>query len=362
MHCSSVGIANGLPVRSVISFGQQLCPMLGLASNTTVALSSFSNVLYTPMYNFSTFQFTNASATGSLGPTYAQTQAAYGTGGWWTSNAYFNVASGLQRWTVPVTGTYSVTVAGAGNTVTGVNGTKYLLHNSYGAVFTDTAYLSKNQVLSICVGQKGMQYNISRGGGHGGTFVYSMTTSNLLFAAGGGGGSAGDYTNPTGGAGTSNSPWTQSDGCGVAASLKTYGTNAKEAYFGIGGTGGSGGGAQTQGYGGTGGGGYSGNGLVNTAHANSGVYAASFLNGAVGANAGVGQGGFGGGGHAGTSGGWGAGGGGGYSGGGGGANLGNGAGGGGGGSYSFNSSNGNPYSGAATNSNDGYVTVSYIGP
>ena len=57
-----------------------------------------------------TLTFTNAAATGRTGPTQAQVNTAYdGT----TLDDAVTVSSGIQSWTVPADGTYTIEVWGA---------------------------------------------------------------------------------------------------------------------------------------------------------------------------------------------------------------------------------------------------------
>ncbi len=125
------------------------------------------------------YMFTCATATGNLGPTQAQINAAY-----FTSNLNGNVAStnGIQSWTVPCSGPYKITAYGAQG---GGNG-------GFGAKMEGRFNLTAGQILKILVGQQGIcgtgaTANNNGGGGGGGSFVVTATNS-LLIAAGGGGG------------------------------------------------------------------------------------------------------------------------------------------------------------------------------
>ena len=290
------------------------------------------NFFTTPYYSFTTFTFTPAGATGISGP---MSLASYGTSypGYGTSYA-LTLSGGTQLWKVPISGNYTITVAGAAGGSVLTTPTP-----GNGAILTLTTSLVQGHVIKIMVGQKGTDGNNATpigGGGGGGTFVYNNTTSILIAAAGGGGGagviSGGTYVS------TMNGRNAQL----VNSGLSGYSNPSGQWTGGAGGTAGSGGGAGSNLYGGAGGG-YSGDGAGG---------ALAFLNGGTG----VGKGGFGGGGDQGLGAG---GGGGGYSGGGGGgANkdvLGAG-GGGGGGSYDITGA----YSGTLTNTGTGYVTITKV--
>jgi hypothetical protein len=297
------------------------------------------------LYAFTTHTFTNAGATGRSGPIISQVRTAYSTATWAQNNSYLSMTTqGIQEWTVPATGSYTIVVAGA------AGGSSSFGNGGLGAVLTSSINFTKGEIIKILVGQKGAGSSNSGGGG-GGTYVIRNNIS--LFVAGAGGG-AGGYTQ---------SSVTQN---GVNASLNTSGTDSYQgsgSYFisnGLGGTNGSGGTGGVSHRPGGGGGGYSGNGQTYTGchgGCGNGEGGVSFTNGGTG---GLGEyndtqfsGGFGGGG----GGGLGGGGGGGYSGGGGGVWGGYaagdwGKGGGGGGTY---------YPGtvqiSSANTGHGYVTI-----
>ena len=325
------------------------CSVVFSLTNTVAALYSMTFP----------FTFTNMGKTGQSGPTAITYSPNPGNGTAYVLTLGTGTSAGMQRWYVPQTRNYTFVVAGAGNNKVWLGGGTGQNYNytSYGAVVTVTLSLTAGHLLRFLVGQQGTQTVglFSRGGGNGGTFVYNESTAALLVAAGGGGGSGSDTASGTGGAGTPASPYTDGTGRGLNGNTVNTGVGlaGRSGSFGAGGTGGGGGGANTQGYGGQGGGGYTGNGGRNTANGETATGGLSFTNGGTGGSGGNGPGGFGGGASAGVVGGAGAGGGGGYSGGGGGANLGNGEGGGGGGSWSTVAWS----SIGTTNTGHGYITV-----
>ncbi|WP_316802919.1 MBG domain-containing protein [Pedobacter nototheniae] len=290
-----------------------------------------------------TFNFTNAGASGRLGPTQAQINSSYSAtalNGKVTSN------NGIQAWTVPANGKYTITAKGAQGAA---NGGK-------GATLSGEFNLLQGHVINIVVGQIG-----TGSGGAGGSFIFDATSSTLLMAAGGGGGGA-DNVNTQGQITTSASG-------GFATGV--YNNN----FAGKGGINGGGGGAGSASdnstSGGNGGNGADGGNTVGIS-SNAGAGGAGFLgkggnsasnavqggekwaNGMLG-GIGPGNGGFGGGGASSS----GLGGGGGYSGGGGGGWTGdwNGAYGGGGGSFNGGS---NQVNSRGTNPGDGSVTIDQI--
>ena len=324
--------------------------------------ASIASAPVAAMYTFSTFTFTPCGATGRLGPT----SLTYNTTTFpWATSPNLTVSSGIQRWTVPVTGYYQLTAAGAGGgtSFSGITGTR-------GVIVSNTVLLLQGQVLYIAVGQKGVNgVSLSTsGGGGGGTFIVkylggTITSANsyqILLIAGGGGGGGRVSTFGTDALTTT----TASPGNGVTAAS--------------GGNGGGGHIGSTNEYR-PGGGGFLTNGLQSSPVGGqpnqdaSGYSGLSFLNGGLGGNGNTNVsyyslfasfGGFGGGGAGGINQDWGGGGGGGYS---GGVSAGYpGESGSGGGSYDINGTNNAAtlntslgtagYNPAAT---DGYVTISY---
>jgi len=285
-------------------------PIVGVSSSVTINDTSLTPALFA----FTSFTFTNGTATKQNGPTSFAAVSSYTSQSWYAS--YFSVSSGIQSWTVPVDGTYRITNVGASG---GENngGTYYPGFPGQGAAIQGDFVLSKGTVLNLVVGQKG-DYGQNGSAGGGGSFVYtgSIGGGGLLIAAGGGGGwGHGHDTYTTGVKG----------GGGSATSTPVSGVSSPNpgdgGFQGIG-LGGRGGGGATQ-YGtGGGGAGWGSNGNNGTASSRNGLGGTRWIgasgtggSGLTGSN--TGQGGFGGGG------GWGgnngaAGGGGGYTGGGGG--------------------------------------------
>jgi hypothetical protein len=285
------------------------------------------------------YTFTNCAATGRFGPTQSQVNAEYGS----TNNLYNSVTSnsGVQYWTVPVTGDYSIEAYGAQG---GGNG-------GLGAKVSGEFSLTSGQVIRVVVGQQGVDgtggsTTNNGGGGGGASYVIQSpynTNASILAIAGGGGGGVGSTA---GGNGLS-------------------GNDGGDIYNNGGGTAGAGGGnGETNGEA-AGGGGFFSNGQnsANTSQ-NPCQGGLGFNNGSTGGESGTnnvyfgGHGGFGGGGS-----GWHnslnrCGGGGGYSGGQGGTWSSNPAGpGGGGGSYNTGTSQVNT---TGVNSGHGYVVITQL--
>lgn len=316
-----------------------------IGSNSGIIMRPRSSINPT---DFTTFIFTNAGSTGREGPTLASCLTAYDTSSnsWLNEPTSFNVVNGIQYWTVPSTGTYAITAAGAqGGTNTGRPECK-------GAIIAGTFSLTAGDIIRILVGQAGQAAASPGtnfyGSGGGGTFVmknpYNSTASSLVIA---GGGAGINFRSP-------DMPHTAAPGSKTTVPGNASGAEATNG--GGGGSTGNNGGNATNGTGvgsggwAGGGGGLLGNGGSSTGGAGGGF---AFINGGRGGlGYSTGQvGGFGGGG--GGSGAAGAGGGG-YNGGNSGDNS---SSGGGGGSYNSGS---NQYALSGANSGHGFVTIALL--
>ena len=144
--------------------------------------------------------FTNASITGRTGPTQAQINTAYNNTN--LDDAVTINTQGIQEWTVPATGTYTIEVWGAsGGASTGSGEHAAAGQWGLGARMKGDFSLTEDDVLLILVGQQGGNTSTHGGGGGGGTFVttgseYSSATP--LIIAGGGGGGGRNYSTADG--------------------------------------------------------------------------------------------------------------------------------------------------------------------
>jgi len=150
--------------------------------NTTITVTtetgnhiSTCNITVTAI--FTAITFTNAGATGVNGPTQSQLNSAYiGT----SLAGLVTSTNGIQLWTVPTSGIYSIISSGASGG--GPTGGK-------GAIIGGNVTLIQGEQLKILVGQVGAYVNDSfkRGGGGGGTFVARSNNTPLIVAGSGGG-------------------------------------------------------------------------------------------------------------------------------------------------------------------------------
>jgi tripartite motif-containing protein 56 len=297
------------------------------------------------LYPFTTHTFTNADIFGSRGPTliqvrntYAPARAPISTIQWAGRFINMNGDDGIQLWTVPRTGVYTIRAVGSGSHRT------TSLRYGRGRDIQTNVTLKKGNIIKILVGQLGNNMNTSGGGG--GTFVTTNNNEPIIVAGGGGGISIQQQSN-------------------LNAGIESNANSTTDGNYGLG-SGGSGGIDGNGGFGGewsNGGGGFYRNSIIGNFYENSTLtydrYAQSFINGGIGGgfdNELDTNGGFGGGGSSArgrTSGG----GGGGYSGGGGGGGIGGrGGGGGGGGSYSKEPMIDN----GAINADNGRVIITFV--
>jgi hypothetical protein len=121
-----------------------------------------------------TYTFTNASATGSVGPTQAQINTAYAAT---NLNGSVTSVAGIQQWTVPITGAYRI--EGRGGQGGGGNG-------GLGARMAGDFNLTQGQVLKIVVGQLGKTATSCEGGGGGGSYITLLNNTPFIVAGGGG--------------------------------------------------------------------------------------------------------------------------------------------------------------------------------
>ena len=309
-------------------------------------------------FTFSAHTFTTCGAAGQNGPSQDSCRNSYSTA-WDDSDSNFTVSSGIQYWTVPYTGIYEISAAGARG------GGNYVTTYGYGkgATATGRLALTEGQKLKILVGQRGSDGGNNFGGGGGGTFVTTDGNEPLVIAGGGGGaGRRGNYDYARGSSMDGQTSTTGGQGIGIYASSSCYYNNSCNISRSNGGSGGYGGSyLGVCNYGGPGGGGLLGAG---SSYCN-GSGGQAFVSGGQGGYDGgcSSAGGFGGGG--GGYCGYASGGGGGYSGGGGGGNTycyyfcdGGGAGGGG----SFIAASATNTSLATGSQSDGSVTITRLGP
>jgi hypothetical protein len=188
------------------------------------------------LYTFTSATFTPGGATFRTGPSLTQARNGLtGTGvdTWKNNTEFFNTSNGIQLWTVPATGNYSIDCYGAQGADGGSDSAGNPASNGgLGARIRGTFALTQGEVIRLVVGQRGATQTNGwgGGGGGGGTFAWRpASTSTPLVAAGGGGcGGIGDPTQSggqtgqngtsggnNGGAGGTNGNASQSSGiCG----------------------------------------------------------------------------------------------------------------------------------------------------
>jgi len=143
--------------------------------------ATFTSSIPTNLYAFTSFVFSNAGATGNIGPTYNQVKAAYSATSWTQNQSYLNVVTqGFQLWTVPTTGSYTIQAAGAAGGFPSAS-------NGLGNIISSTFTFTQGQKLQVIVGQNGIKGTSSGHGGGGGSFVIQEDGTLILAASGGGG-------------------------------------------------------------------------------------------------------------------------------------------------------------------------------
>ena len=178
---------------------------------------TFSIVGVDGLYPFgSSFTFTNASATGHTGPTLTNLTDEY-TPAWTDNTNFLNVSGGIQEWTVPETGSYTIKAAGASGEY---RDSTY--KGGRGRIVHKTFTLTKGEIIKILVGQTGTSSLPGNGTGGGGTFVmrtpYNSTASAMVVAGGGGGLNGSYYTPAIGGDGRSQTTTTNNSNAGYGGS------------------------------------------------------------------------------------------------------------------------------------------------
>lgn len=158
-----------------------------------------------PLYPFTTFTFQTGGTVGSVGPNtawlFGNSYTSNVGNTWLTNTNYYRVDNnGFQYWTVPVSGNYQITVAGARAGVTGYYAQYSAPYygSGLGVVIQGTVPLQQGQVLAMAVGQMSANSatgsNYSSTGGGGGTFLYSVSPAvNVPILVAGGGGGPGCY-------------------------------------------------------------------------------------------------------------------------------------------------------------------------
>jgi len=182
--------------------------------NAQIALPTFQAVhkphtaVASSLYDFTSHTFTNCGATGREGPTLANCKSSYDVS-WEDDTDLFNVQTqGVQEWTAPTTGTYTIEVWGASGTDSGNSGSG---DGGRGVKMKGSFSLTNGQILKIIVGQVGLEGSYESGGG-GGSYVYSDASDSYpLIAAGGGGGGGVNLNGTDGQTGNSGSSGTGTD-------------------------------------------------------------------------------------------------------------------------------------------------------
>ena len=175
-----------------------------------------------------TVTFSNCGNIGVYGPSQSDCDSEYsGT----NLDGLVSLSSGIQQWTIPSSGTYTIEAQGAaGGNISGYAAP------GYGARMIGEFDLLEGQVLNIVVGQAAYQnryYGYVNSGGGGGTFIWIDGETTPILVAGGGGGvsnvsSVSSNVHAT--TGTSGNPGTNSNGSTSGTSGGSGGTTGTMSY------------------------------------------------------------------------------------------------------------------------------------
>jgi hypothetical protein len=160
-------------------------PLTGLTVGETYFLKNVSADFTgaDELYNMDadTHTFTSAGVTGRVGPDYATLQAEYSSASWASSYITEGDYQGYQDWTVPISGVYEFEAKGASGHNSGVG------QVGRGAIVRGRVELTKGELITIAVGQRGEAPTSGViGGSGGGTFIVRKAGNQPLFVAGGG--------------------------------------------------------------------------------------------------------------------------------------------------------------------------------
>ena len=184
VYDNRLNIDASTPTNQAVKYFTDGTPITGLTSGSTyflknVSISDFAGTQ--GLYEFTSHTFTTCGRTGKTGPNIVEMRGAYATN--WDS-VYLNEGDfrGYQDWTVPVSGVYNFTVAGASGYEGTGNGTA-----GRGAIVGGKVSLTKGEIITITVGQRGESGSGTiYGGSGGGTFVVRKASNQPLLVAGGG--------------------------------------------------------------------------------------------------------------------------------------------------------------------------------
>ena len=167
----------------------------GYSATSNGYIISYSNPV---PYAFTDATFTSGGQTGPTGPIISQVRSPSSTTGtptpsnWY--NTYLNMTTqGIQLWTVPITGVYTIRAVGGSGSGTSSGGNSY---GGRGVIVEANFTLTQGAVVKILVGQGGAgggTTNGCEGTGGGGTFVVDNSNNPIIVAGGGGGAATATY-------------------------------------------------------------------------------------------------------------------------------------------------------------------------
>lgn len=145
-------------------------------------------IIENKIYDFSSHTFTTCGFSNKNIPTINSCKSSYNKS-WANEEKNYTVNNGIQIWTVPITGKYSIEAYGAeGGFGARIGGAGAIMYGEFDLI--------KGNKIKILVGQKGIKMSEGATGG-GGSFVVTED-NNPIIIAGGGGGGAGNNPYDTG--------------------------------------------------------------------------------------------------------------------------------------------------------------------
>ena len=181
-----LNINTSTPSNQAVKYFTAGAPLTGLTSGETYFLrntaADFSGTQALYEMTNDSHTFTTCGQTGRVGPNAQQILNGYSTS-WHGTYLTRGSFDGYQDWVVPVSGVYEFEVAGASGYDGNGAGT-----TGRGAIVKGRVELTKNEVITIAVGQVGAAplSGTIYGGSSGGSFVVRKSSNQPLFVAGGG--------------------------------------------------------------------------------------------------------------------------------------------------------------------------------
>jgi hypothetical protein len=186
LYQGQLSISSSTPTNQAVKYYTDSDPLVGLVSENTYFLKNVSADFtgFVELYEFTggAHTFTTGGATGRQPAQFSQIRSSY-SAPWVGEFLEEGDFPGYQDWTVPVSGVYSLRVAGASAFDGSGPGPTGL-----GAIVEGNISLSAGEVITFAIGQTGSGPSTGTiyGGSGGGTFVVRKSSQSPIIVAGGG--------------------------------------------------------------------------------------------------------------------------------------------------------------------------------